>query len=178
LTDVPFPIEIDIWQGDLADLEVDAIVVPANESLFMTSGVAAAVKRVAGDAVERDAVTQGPVPPGRVVVTGGGELAAPWVIHAVGVGHDLRADPAQLEAAIEGAFDAAEAMGLKRLALAPLGVERGVFPPADAALLMLGAIAARSGRPGAPTSIVIAVTSPADGAAYASALETIRTAAS
>ena len=61
---MPFPIEIDIWQGDIADLEVDAIVVPANESLFMTSGVAAGVKRRAGDSVERDAVAQGPVAPG------------------------------------------------------------------------------------------------------------------
>jgi O-acetyl-ADP-ribose deacetylase (regulator of RNase III) len=174
---VPFPIEIDIWQGDIADLEVDAIVVPANESLFMTSGVAAAVKRRAGDEVERDAVAQGPVVPGRVVVTSGGHLAAPWLMHAVAVGHDLRADPAQLEAALEATFEAAEAMELKRLALAPLGIERGVFAPADAALLMLGAIAARSGRPGAPTSIVIAVTSSTDGAAYASALETIRTTA-
>ena len=38
------PIEIDVWQGGVADLEVDAIVVPANESLFMT-GAGGAVKR-------------------------------------------------------------------------------------------------------------------------------------
>ncbi len=175
---MPFPIEIDIWQGDIADLEVDAIVVPANESLFMTSGVAAAVKRRAGDAVERDAVRQGPISAGRVVVTNGGSLAAPWIIHAVAVGHDLRADAAQLGAAVEAALDAAEAMGLERLALAPLGTERGVFAPGDAAWLMLQAIAARSGRPGAPASIVIAAGSPIDAGAYASALETIRTTAS
>lgn len=175
---MPFPIEIDIWQGDIADLEVDAIVVPANESLFMTSGVAAGVKRRAGDSVEREAVNQGPVSAGRVVVTAGGSLAAPWVMHAVAVGHDLRADAVQLEAAVYSALDAAGAMGLQRLALAPLGTERGVFPPADAARLMLQAIAGRSGRPGAPTSIVIAVGSAADAAAYAAALETIRTAAS
>ena len=28
--------EIDVWQGDISELEVDAIIVPANESLFMT----------------------------------------------------------------------------------------------------------------------------------------------
>ena len=31
------PIEIDVWQGEIAELEVDAIIVPANESLFMTN---------------------------------------------------------------------------------------------------------------------------------------------
>ena len=35
------PIEIEIWQGEIAELEVDALVIPANESLFMTAPVAA-----------------------------------------------------------------------------------------------------------------------------------------
>ena len=47
------PIEIDVWQGEIAELEVDALVVPANESLFMTSRAAASVKRHGGDAIER-----------------------------------------------------------------------------------------------------------------------------
>ena len=34
------PIEIDVWQGDIAELEVDAVVVAASESLFMTAGAA------------------------------------------------------------------------------------------------------------------------------------------
>ena len=72
------PIDIEIWRGEIAELEVDAIVVPANESLFMTNPVAAAVKRLAGEEVERAAVTQGPVAPGTAVVTGGGRLAAPY----------------------------------------------------------------------------------------------------
>ena len=55
-------IEIDVWQGEIAELEVDALVVAANESLFMTAGVAASVKRHGGDEIERDAVDQGPSP--------------------------------------------------------------------------------------------------------------------
>ena len=39
------PIEIDVWQGEIAELEVDAIIVPANESLFMTNPLARTVKR-------------------------------------------------------------------------------------------------------------------------------------
>ena len=40
------PIEIDVWQGEIAELEVDALIVGANESLFMTAGVAASVVRM------------------------------------------------------------------------------------------------------------------------------------
>ena len=58
------PIEIDVWQGEIAELEVDAIIVPANESLFMTDPLAQSVKRRAGETVEREAVAQGPVAPG------------------------------------------------------------------------------------------------------------------
>ncbi|HEX6654687.1 MAG TPA: macro domain-containing protein, partial [Candidatus Limnocylindria bacterium] len=99
------PIEIDVWQGDVAELEVDAIIVPANESLFMTSPQARSVKRTAGEAVELEAVRQGPVEPGSAVVTAGGNLAAPYLIHAVAVGHELRGDAACLKDALGAAFD-------------------------------------------------------------------------
>ncbi|HEX2883508.1 MAG TPA: macro domain-containing protein, partial [Candidatus Limnocylindria bacterium] len=92
------PIEIDVWQGEIAELEVDAIVVSANESLFMNAGPAAAVMRRGGEEIERAAVDQGPVAVGSAVVTGGGSLAAPYVIHAVGVGHDRVADLDRLTA--------------------------------------------------------------------------------
>ena len=70
------PIEIDVWQGEIAELEVDAIIVPANESLFMTHPLAQSVKRRAGETVEREAVAQSPVPPGAAAVTGFGIIVA------------------------------------------------------------------------------------------------------
>src|SRR5688500_12038913 len=102
------PIEIDVWQGEIAELEVDALVVAATESLFMTAGAAASVKRHAGDEVERAAVEQGPIRSGSAVATSGGSLAAPYVIHAVAVGHDRVADPAVAAAAVRAALRSEE----------------------------------------------------------------------
>ncbi len=127
------PTEIDVWQGEIADLEVDALVVAANESLFMTAGAAASVKRHGGDGIERSAVAQGPVHPGEAVATEAGTLAAAYVIHAVGVGHDRIADEERLRAAIRAAFDFAEPLQLRSMAFALIGVEHGVFSVADAA---------------------------------------------
>lgn len=163
-------IEIDVWQGEIADLEVDAIVVPANESLFMTSALAAAVKRRAGVAVEEQAVAQGPVPAGTAVVTPGGALAAAFVIHAVAVGHDLRPDRTQLEAAIRAALDAAETLGVRYLAMALLGSDRGVFLPADSATSIAAEIARRDGRASSLESIVLTVHSASDAATVLAAL--------
>lgn len=170
------PIEIEIWQGEIAELEVDAVIIPANESLFMTAPVAASVKRHAGNEVETEAVAQGPVMAGRAVVTGGGRLAAPYVIHAVGVGHDLRRDPKQLRRALEAALDAADHLSLRRIAVGPIGVERGVFPAAQAAEILLDTIVERAERGGSvPESVVVAVTRSDELAEYLAALEAATT---
>jgi O-acetyl-ADP-ribose deacetylase len=170
------PIEIEIWQGEIAELEVDAVVIPANESLFMTAPVAASVKRRAGAEVETEAVARAPVPAGSALVTGGGRLAAPYVIHAVGVGHDLQRDPKQLRRALEAALDAAEHLSLRRIAVGPIGVERGVFPAAEAAEILLEAIVDRAERgEETPESVVVAVTHSDELAEYLAALETVTT---
>ena len=67
---------IELWNGDICDLEVDAIVNPANLSLWMATGVGGAIKRAGGDAIEFAAVRQAPVPLGGAIVTTAGNLAA------------------------------------------------------------------------------------------------------
>jgi O-acetyl-ADP-ribose deacetylase (regulator of RNase III) len=171
------PIEIDVWQGEVAELEVDAIIVPANESLFMTSPLARSVKRLAGESVELEAVRQGPVESGTAVVTGGGRLAAPYLIHAVAIGHELRGDPARLQGALDAAFTMAARLSLPRVAMTPIGLERGAFTPAEAAAQLMDVIERRS-RQGEqlPASLVIAVGNPEDAAAFRSASEAFRAA--
>jgi O-acetyl-ADP-ribose deacetylase (regulator of RNase III) len=134
------PIEIDVWQGEIAQLEVDAIVVPANESLFMTGAIAAGVKRQAGEAVEREAVARGPIQPGAVTITTGGLLATPYILHAVAVGHDLRPDAAVLAQALDAILNLAEMLGAKRIAIPLIGAERGVHQPDDAATALAAAL--------------------------------------
>lgn len=167
--------EIDLWQGDIAELEVDAIVIPANESLFMTTPVARSVKQRAGEVVEREAVDQGPVSAGSAVVTAGGTLPATNVIHAVGVGHDLRADVDRLMAAHNAAFEIAARMGLGRLALALVGAERGVFAPEQAVAALSDVIRDRlaAGR-WLPDSIVAVAATPAELAAQRALLDVLR----
>jgi len=130
-------IEIDVWQGDIAELEVDALVIAASESLFMTTGPAASVKRHAGVEIERAAVDQGPIAPGSAIVTAGGSLPAAYVIHAVAVGHDRIADPGVLGSAVRSALAYAEPLQLRRIAVALLGAETGAFTADEAAALLV-----------------------------------------
>jgi len=164
------PIEIDVWQGDIAELEVDALVVPASESLFMTARAAASVKRHGGDGIERAAVAQGPIQPGNAVATDAGTLAAAYVIHAVGVGHDRIADRARLAAAVRTALDFAEPLQLRRMAFALIGTEHGAFVTADAADVMLEELTRAGDTRHLPESIVVATANPAETRAAGEAL--------
>jgi O-acetyl-ADP-ribose deacetylase len=162
------PIEIDVWQGEIAELEVDALVVPASESLFMLTPAAAAVKRHGGEEIERAAVAQGPIPAGRAIATTGGELAAAYVIHAVAVGHDRRPDPDRVRAAVAAALGYCEPLQLRRVAFAPIGFEWGVFRPDAAADLLTDSLLADP--PPMLESVVLAVSHAADAAAIRGAL--------
>jgi O-acetyl-ADP-ribose deacetylase (regulator of RNase III) len=166
------PIEIDVWQGEIAELEVDAIVVAASESLFMTAGAAASVKRHAGDGVERAAVEQGPIPPGTAIATSGGDLAAPYVIHAVAVGHDRIADPALVESAVRAAIGFADPLQLRRIAVAPLGIEHGAFTAAEAASILVPAIV-EAARSTPIESVVLAASNAADTRALVEAVQAL-----
>jgi O-acetyl-ADP-ribose deacetylase (regulator of RNase III) len=168
------PIEIDVWQGEIAELEVDAILIPANESLFMTTRVGRTVRQRAGELVERDAVEQGPIEAGSAVVTGGGDLAASYLIHVVGVGHDLQPDVDRLRRALDAGLQLAARLGLKRLAVAPIGTERGVFDAEQAGAALADALSARTAsEEGVPASVVVAVGGPAEAAAYRTALAAV-----
>jgi O-acetyl-ADP-ribose deacetylase (regulator of RNase III) len=167
-------IEIDVWLGDIAELEVDALIVPANESLFMTAGPAAAVKRVGGEDVELAAVEQGPIAPGSAVATAGGRLAAPYVIHAVAVGHDLIADPKQLASALRSALSMCAPLQLRRVAIAGIGTERGSFAPEDAASILIETLRAHAAENDLPESVVFALASPTEARAFAHAAELSR----
>jgi O-acetyl-ADP-ribose deacetylase len=167
-------IEIDVWLGDIAELEVDGLIIPANESLFMTVGPAASVKRAGGEQVELAAVEQGPVAPGSAVATPGGRLAAPYVIHAVGVGHDLIPDPERLAAAFRSALGLCAPLQLRRVAIASIGTERGTFPPDEAATIVMETLRAHAAENDLPESVVFAVATPAEARAFARAAEVSR----
>lgn len=167
-------IEIDVWQGEIAELEVDALIVPANESLFMTAGAAASVKRHGGDEIERDAVDQGPAESGTAIATRAGSLAAAYVIHAIGVGHERAPDRERLAASIRAALSFAAPLQLRRMAIALIGVEHGTFTPPDAADVLLDELTAIDSEDERPASIVIATANAVETHAVTEALAALR----
>jgi O-acetyl-ADP-ribose deacetylase (regulator of RNase III) len=88
---------IEVVSDDITRLDVDIIVNAANESLLGGGGVDGAIHRAAGPGLLEECRTLGGCPTGRVRMTGGHELRARHVIHAVGpVYEDGRRGEAEL----------------------------------------------------------------------------------
>jgi O-acetyl-ADP-ribose deacetylase (regulator of RNase III) len=128
---------IELWNGDICELEVDAIVNAANLSLWMSTGVGGALKRAGGDAIEFAAVRQAPVPLGGAVVTPAGKLAAKAVIHAVSLDRERRTSAPVIEAAVRSAMARAREMGATSIAFPALGTGVGGFPLDEAARITI-----------------------------------------
>ncbi len=131
---------IELWNGDICELEVDAIVNPANLSMWMATGVGGAIKRAGGDDIEFAAVRQAPVPLGESVVTTAGKLAARAVIHAVSLDRDRRTSGPVIEAAVRSAMARAREIGATSIAFPALGTGVGGYPLKDAAAITVATV--------------------------------------
>ena len=141
--------QIEIWNGDICDLEVDAIVVPATGSLWMSTGVSGAIKRAGGDAIEFAAIRQAPVELGQAIVTTAGTLAARAVIHAVSLDRDRRTSAETLDAAVRSSMMRAREMSATSIAIPALGSGVGGFPLEEGARITVAAV--KDELPASPT---------------------------
>jgi O-acetyl-ADP-ribose deacetylase (regulator of RNase III) len=76
--------DLELAQGDITEMDTEAIVNAANASLILGAGVAGAIRVKGGPGIQEECDRIGGTYVGGAVVTGGGNLKARYVIHAVG----------------------------------------------------------------------------------------------
>jgi O-acetyl-ADP-ribose deacetylase (regulator of RNase III) len=162
---------IELWNGDICHLEVDAIVVPAATSLWMSAGIAGEVKRAGGDVIEFSAVRQGPARIGEAIVTPAGRLAAKVVIHAVSLERDRRTSAAGIAAATRSTMARARELQITSIAIPALGTGIGGFPLDEAARIVVDTVRDELETPSPLEHVVFALRGAAPFAAFAAALE-------
>jgi O-acetyl-ADP-ribose deacetylase (regulator of RNase III) len=128
---------LEVVEGDITVLDVDAIANAANNALWMGAGVAGAIKRAGGEEIEREAVAQGPIEVGEAVATGAGRLPTKHVLHGAVMGQDLRTNEQLVRRTTESCLALADELGCRSLALPAFGTGVGGFPLDDCARIMV-----------------------------------------
>jgi len=128
---------IRVVQGDITARETVAIVNAANNHLWMGSGVAGAIKAKGGDVIEKEAMAQGPIAVGEAVVTTAGALSNEYVIHAAGMGQDLRTSAEIIAEVTRNSLKRCAERQIESVAFPTIGTGVGGFSMAECARVML-----------------------------------------
>jgi len=133
-----------VIQGDIAAQSADALVNAAGTNLQMGSGVAGAIRRGAGEGINEEAVSKGPIDLGDVAVTDAYELDADSVIHAAAMPHygDGQATSESIRRATRNTLETADELGCRSLVIPALGCGVAGFDLTEGARLICEEIAA------------------------------------
>ncbi len=133
--------QISLQQGDLTEMEVDAIVNAANNDLQLGGGVAGAIRRKGGAAIQRECDAIGSIPVGGAAITTGGGLKARHVIHAASMQLGGRTTAQALRSSTAHSLRIAAQKGLKTIAFPAVGTGIAGFPLVECAEIMLREVA-------------------------------------
>jgi O-acetyl-ADP-ribose deacetylase (regulator of RNase III) len=130
--------ECTVIQGDIAQQSADCLVNAAGTSLRMGSGVAGALRRKAGEALNEDAIEKGPIELGEVLVTSAYDLDAEYVIHAAAMPHygDGRARETSIRDATRNSLETADDLGCESVVIPALGCGVAGFELEDGARII------------------------------------------
>jgi O-acetyl-ADP-ribose deacetylase len=139
--------DIVLIEGDITVQDVDAIVNAANSTLLGGGGVDGAIHDAGGSSIlaeceeiRRTTFPDG-LPTGRAVATGGGDLLAQWVIHAVGPVYSATEDRSGLLASCHTeSLRVADELGAQTVAFPAISTGAFGYPIEEAATIAVEAV--------------------------------------
>jgi O-acetyl-ADP-ribose deacetylase (regulator of RNase III) len=134
---------LELAQGDITQQQIQAIGNAANSRLAGGGGVDGAIHRAGGPSIIRELKAKYPqgCPTGKAVITGGGNLQATYVIHAVGPVYSGKPRDAELLAsAYRESLDLAVAHKIRSIAFPSISTGVYGYPVGEAAPIALATV--------------------------------------
>jgi O-acetyl-ADP-ribose deacetylase (regulator of RNase III) len=128
---------IRIVEGNIVFLDVEAVVNAANTQLKLGGGVAGAIRAHGGPSIQLECDRLAPIGVGQAVITGGGNLKAKSVIHAVGPVSGEGDEEAKLARATTSCLNLAKDRKIRSLALPAISTGVYGFPLQKCSQIML-----------------------------------------
>jgi O-acetyl-ADP-ribose deacetylase len=139
--------KIVLLQGDLTEMDVDAVVNAANNDLQLGGGVAGAIRRKGGDQIQRECNDIGSIPVGGAAITSGGKLRARFVIHAASMQLGGETTAHALRSSTAHCLRIAAEKGLCTVAFPAVGTGIAGFSVPECARIMLREVAEHLKKP-------------------------------
>jgi len=143
---LPSGVIVELTRGDITSDDSDAVVNAANAQLMHGAGVAGAIVRAGGPAVQQESDAwvrkHGPVDHAHPGWTSGGKMTARYVIHAVGPIWGEGDEDRKLASAVGGSLEVADHLHLESIAFPAISTGIFGFPKERAARVILSAIGA------------------------------------
>ena len=167
--------QVEVLDTDITTLDVDAIANAANAQLLHGGGVAGAIARAAGPALQQESRRRAPIELGSAVQTTAGELPSRWVIHAATMARPGGTTDADVvRRCTVAVLEKAEELGARSLALVAFGTGVGGFPLHRAAAIETEEVARHLQRGSDLERVVFAVRGPEAVRAFERALADVR----
>jgi len=128
---------LELVEGDITELDVEAIVNAANVNLVLGGGVAGAIKRRGGPSIQEECRRIGSTPTGTAVITGAGKMKFKHIIHAVGPKMGEGDEDRKLASAVRSSLALADRHGLKSVAIPAISTGNYGFPIERCARILL-----------------------------------------
>jgi O-acetyl-ADP-ribose deacetylase (regulator of RNase III) len=141
---------------DLAFLQADAVLRPADETLAPLTPAMSRLDQQGGERFAALRRVTSPLGAGAAVVTGGGDLAAPFVLHVVLRDQGSAVDRVTVRRALVAAWQRAADWGLATVAAPLVGAAAGGLAPEEAAELLVETFQDRA-FPACPSALTIVV---------------------
>jgi O-acetyl-ADP-ribose deacetylase (regulator of RNase III) len=168
-------VRIELIQGNIVDLDVDAIVNAANSSLQGGGGVDGAIHDAAGPELAREARPLAPCPTGHARITGGHRLTAKHVIHTVGPvwRGGTAGEPELLASCYRSSLALAAERGLRTVAFPAISTGIYGYPLEDACEIAVREVAAWLDSNDRPEKVVFCMFSDRSTAVMRAALDAL-----